>query len=255
MAGCISQHGVFQSTLPARGATQQGERPEIHAHFNPRSPHGERPRLSRASLFFFVDFNPRSPHGERRGGEMAITIKRLFQSTLPARGATRERPKTATKKEISIHAPRTGSDRGAPRMRRPAWNFNPRSPHGERQSYFDTVPHKATFQSTLPARGATLLGNTIWNHHLISIHAPRTGSDAAASRTAPAATDFNPRSPHGERRSRGRPLRAGAHGFQSTLPARGATIETLPRAEFVTDFNPRSPHGERLPQMPFHVAN
>ena len=34
---------------------------------------------------------------------------------------------------ISIHAPRTGSDRNRCRNHLPVNNFNPRSPHGERQ--------------------------------------------------------------------------------------------------------------------------
>ena len=36
----------------------------------------------------------------------------------------------------------------------------------------------------------------------ISIHAPRTGSDAEPPAAARAASNFNPRSPHGERRKR-----------------------------------------------------
>ena len=34
--------------------------------------------------------------------------------------------------------------------------------------------------------------------------------------------------------------------FQSTLPARGATISSLTRGRVENHFNPRSPHGERL---------
>ena len=57
--------------------------------------------------------------------------------------------------EISIHAPRTGSD--------------------ER----DTLKQQLAdaFQSTLPARGATWLRNPTKQERTISIHAPRTGSD------------------------------------------------------------------------------
>ena len=56
------------------------------------------------------------------------------------------------------------------------------------------------FLSTLPARGATYYRRLEWMHVLISIHAPREGSD----------------------------MTSGKHGrscieFLSTLPARGAT--------------------------------
>ena len=57
---------LFQSTLPARGATVALLR-GAHGgkHFNPRSPHGE--RLHRQTITTPpIHFNPRSPHGERR---------------------------------------------------------------------------------------------------------------------------------------------------------------------------------------------
>ena len=80
----------------------------------------------------------------------------LFQSTLPARGATGvtttqemlesisiHAPRTGSdtlegnstpSKIISIHAPRTGSDEDLQSGQSSADNFNPRSPHGERLS-------------------------------------------------------------------------------------------------------------------------
>ena len=124
-------------------------------NFNPRSPHGER-------LVDFIhlhaasgDFNPRSPHGERHTRRPQIINNGKFQSTLPARGATRQRVTPPNAKgnfnprsphgerlktiycstlslSISIHAPRTGSDcRRIPAPTRRRY-FNPRSPHGER---------------------------------------------------------------------------------------------------------------------------
>ena len=240
---------------------------------------------------------------------------------------------------ISIHAPRTGSD-GACRWRldSPA-HFNPRSPHGERPRFTTARCAPCSFQSTLPARGATYSRD---NHHclglisihaprtgsdrcravrkvgyLISIHAPRTGSDelgrhqqsiqrvyfnprsphgerpATDGRCTTIAKHFNPRSPHGERRivlwmlftlqkfqstlpARGataaKPIHDQMVVFQSTLPARGATCRskkillqrwifqsTLPargataggcnNPRLAHDFNPRSPHGERRFQI------
>ena len=125
--------------------------------FNPRSPYGERRLLERECSLLF-HFNPRSPYGER--------LSRLCASRVS--------------KHISIHAPLTGSDasasifdlcfdsfqstlplRGATcRGRRNytfPWNFNPRSPYGERLRLSYLTSKDLLFQSTLPLRGATEL--------------------------------------------------------------------------------------------------
>ena len=85
-------------------------------------------------------------------------------------------------------------------------NFNPRSPHGERPPEYGILPVSV----------------------YISIHAPRTGSDLRAGR---AGCD-------------------GQEAFQSTLPARGATIAIETLYVRHQNFNPRSPHGER-PTLPY----
>ena len=58
--------------------------------------------------------------------------------------------------DISIHAPRTGSDRRRRRKSSMRGDFNPRSPHGERHCEYLTKDLEMLFQSTLPARGATI---------------------------------------------------------------------------------------------------
>ena len=70
--------------------------------------------VSGRSAGLSADFNPRSPHGERHGAEAHRQRRGLFQSTLPARGATQRRPPYAK----NYH------------------DFNPRSPHGERRPIF-----------------------------------------------------------------------------------------------------------------------
>ena len=144
---------------------------------------------------------------------------------------------------ISIHAPRTGSDwRRATKSTRPRY-FNPRSPHGERRlsasrgvpapTFQSTLPARgatlsvassttgAKFQSTLPARGATYLNEKNAVAIVISIHAPRTGSDetfrSAGRSTAPFQSTLPARG--ATRRAH---ARNGGKQFQSTLPARGA---------------------------------
>ena len=102
----------FQSTLPVRGAT-----------FCPQ------PRPESLS-----DFNPRSPCGERRDKLTAIFAIDLFQSTLPVRGATILVQLLQGGKNISIHAPRAGSDLGCRCPCSAGCYFNPRSPCGERRT-------------------------------------------------------------------------------------------------------------------------
>src|SRR5699024_140408 len=160
--------------------------------------------------------------------------------------------------EISIHAPREGSDRFAVA----AWNMFPR------------------FLSTLPARGATLGLRFFFGHELISIHAPREGSDhdpdfrivqndisihapregsdnsqiCGPTRSSyfyprsprgerrrptsmkPTTSYFYPRSPRGERLCPNRLLWEHWESL-SKLPARGATSTTawkLKKAEFLS---------------------
>ena len=71
-----------------------GERPRCFARpprnpsdFNPRSPHGER-HLLLPPCPHPRHFNPRSPHGERLNIDFLVYMVVVFQSTLPARGAT-----------------------------------------------------------------------------------------------------------------------------------------------------------------------
>ena len=170
------------------------------SNFNPRSPHGER----HAQLFYafrIIYFNPRSPHGERQSSAAVDDGVTIFQSTLPARGATWKtvpikdrdlfqstlpaRGATAASREIDnwLRDFNPRSPHGERRIKvfttEAADNFNPRSPHGERPKFLKEMNVQHIFQSTLPARGAT------------------DGEDGGCC------------------------LR---EGFQSTLPARGATV-------------------------------
>ena len=190
-----------------------------------------------------------------------------FQSTLPARGATSCRlrisdgwrisihaPRTGSdgigdiihaRRKISIHAPRTGSDRPCGQMRgRRVRDFNPRSPHGERRATDAYRSAFWTFQSTLPARGATSFGGVQWSSTRfqstlpargatpssafsmpqsgISIHAPRTGSDLCALAVIVR-------------------LVISIHAPRTGSDRTRCSSPTTRRY-----FNPRSPHGERL---------
>ena len=146
--------------------------------------------------------------------------------------------------KISIHAPRTGSD-------------------------FDLYLRskgKAKFQSTLPARGATLPRRAPPFPPAFQSTLPARGATQMRGRIVRGISDFNPRSPHGERliarilcrarrkfqstlpaRGATKQPRATAQPvqFQSTLPARGATRQGRHDTTSSRHFNPRSPHGER----------
>ena len=170
-------------------------------------------------------FNPRSPHGERPPFDPPDDGRTRFQSTLPARGASKGSKSRRASCPISIHAPRTGSDGAevcpapaadisihAPRTgsdsRRtdPAEDPNQISIHAPRtgsdtrreaiqlcrDEFQSTLPARGAtgicpeqedtmkqFQSTLPARGATAECPEDFAALPISIHAPRTGSDSA----------------------------------------------------------------------------
>ena len=201
---CVLNHGKFQSTLPARGATHRRHPLLLLAgDFNPRSPHGERPiPLVTPSFLSKISIHaPRTGSDIRKNRNGATGV--VFQSTLPARGATwMQTLKKSSRHDfnprsphgerlviprshgcgscISIHAPRTGSDH-PPRPEEPGGvKISIHAPRtGSDRVGKAYVMNATLFQSTLPARGAT-----IWWSELrkgkgnISIHAPRTGSDS-----------------------------------------------------------------------------
>ena len=167
-------------------------------------------------------FNPRSPCGERLFTDSQGCGFFLFQSTLPVWGATTQ--VTVAQGDMA--------------------NFNPRSPCGERQQITAAIPGDMGFQSTLPVWGATSDGRTVWEKPLISIHAPRVGSDTNCANNRGYKTYFNPRSPCGERLLLALAQRL-KYRFQSTLPVWGATLTPPRKTSTLWDFNPRSPCGER----------
>ena len=103
---------------------------------------------------------------------------------------------------ISIHAPREGCD----------GRTETETAH-ERQG---------AFQSTHPARGATISSTVLFCHRGISIHAPREGCDLNFQFVKSTHSNFNPRTPRGVRRL------------------------SVPTKQQRQDFNPRTPRGVRL---------
>lgn len=77
--------------------------------------------------------------------------------------------------------------------------FNRRSPRGKRLAQQQCCCETNRFQSTLPVGGATSRRTRIILLTVISIHAPRGGSDQAWQKFSRCSSHFNPRSPRGER--------------------------------------------------------
>ena len=86
-------------------------------------------------------------------------------------------------------------------------------------------------------------------HKIISIHAPRVGSDVSPAVKRARITYFNPRSPCGERRPRGIVSPPHPPYFNPRSPC-GERLFTPWTVASSTDFNPRSPCGERLSPVP-----
>ena len=84
-------------------------------------------------------FNPRSPHGERHGWTIKLTTTLLISIHAPRTGSDGGLDCFHLLLGISIHAPRTGSDSSGDYRVRNGRNFNPRSPHGERQTLKSVV--------------------------------------------------------------------------------------------------------------------
>ena len=264
-------------------------------NFNPRTPRGVR-RPEPQRLKPMSDFNPRTPRGVRpptKGimlGGFFISIhapregcdsrcpqpelpKTQFQSTHPARGATR----ISTHCCVTCTFQSTHPARGATRCSRGCLdtrsNFNPRTPRGVRPlfvSAFDQYDYDFNPRTPRGVRPHHIID--LYLCAFISIHAPREGCDAFLPRSGRPADHFNPRTPRGVRREvldngvvvhgnsnprtpRGvRPRRKGLHWitdrFQSTHPARGATAGSWPTTSPNANFNPRTPRGVRRHRRP-----
>ncbi len=169
---------LFQSTLPLRGATGAVNVALPVAGISIHAPlAGSDSPVTPAAAYMVISihaplagsdhqrrragteihhFNPRSPCGERRMKNSDCVSFRVFQSTLPLRGAT-----------ILITAARFTST-----------DFNPRSPCGERPVPAFRVVHMGNISIHAPLAGSDLTSLFPTKFlHFISIHAPLAGSD------------------------------------------------------------------------------
>ncbi len=162
---------------PRVGSDYQGDGScSAGSSFNPRSPCGE--RHYKATEEQPADsFQSTLPVWGATQGTLKVMAVEMFQSTLPVWGATGEArgrcsggdvsihaPRVGSdlatltsfpRSYVSIHAPRVGSDERYPDSKRGQSGFNPRSPCGERPTRPSSLPVVSWFQSTLPVWGAT----------------------------------------------------------------------------------------------------
>ena len=129
-----SRVSPFQSTLPVGGATTVRESTPNNRRISIHAPRGGSDTQTALLAAVAADFNPRSPWGERLPRAHICGKTPQFQSTLPVGGATIGGNISAARLQISIHAPRGGSDTGRPAAAGQPGDFNPRSPWGERLS-------------------------------------------------------------------------------------------------------------------------
>ena len=101
------------------------------------------------------------------------------------------------------------------------------------------------FQSTPPARGATLSRENCYPHTSISIHAPREGGDSPQLPVPQSRTYFNPRPPRGGRRWAWFFLLSCIYDF-NPRPPRGGRPRFQEYGQTRCNFNPRPPRGGRL---------
>ena len=148
-----------------------------------------------------------SIHAPRAGGDMVedktADQPRVFQSTPPVRGATRDFDILEIGKAISIHAPRAGGDSIVSSFIGLNYIFQSTPP--VRGATEEPVPYGAVSIISIhaPRAGGDLYGRQNSFLLSISIHAPRAGGDASTIVISVPSSDFNPRPPCGWRRDRG----------------------------------------------------
>ena len=124
-----------------------------------------------------------------------------YASALPVQGATPRPIPLTTAHRVSIHAPLCEERQAEAEAAIKAYLFQSTLPVRGATAHDSVAPRTQQFQSTLPVRGATVPLAVGTGVSAISIHAPRVGSDPPRPPAAPVRSDFNPRSPCGERPS------------------------------------------------------
>ena len=144
------QAALFLSTLSLRRATSTSAKRWMPTEFlstlSLRRATAEIAKTSNADTNFY----PRSPCGERPVQIVIIVMHALFLSTLSLRRATPSKTRRLTNLMISIHALLAESDYCWPYLSSLTRNFYPRSPCGERPSWFAWLASYVNFYPRSP---------------------------------------------------------------------------------------------------------
>ena len=215
-------YGLFQSTLPSRGATiYKMRKVYISSNFNPRSPRGERRKIL-TLMKSISEFQPALPSRGATYCYQLLLRKHQISTRAPLAGSDRRGAENNAGEVISTRAPLAGSD-DISKLSGALDIISTRAPLAGSDSE-GVISKKTivTFQPALPSRGATEIQSAFYSSHPISTRAPLAGSDftkldrwfrSVISTHAPLAgsdpTVIDICSP--------------GSTFQPTLPSRGAT--------------------------------
>ena len=243
----IDGHSWISIHAPREGGDSgQHLRRTVRRDFNPRPPRGGR-RWCRGSGVpaGYRYFNPRPPRGGRRPTTKAPDVSIYISIHAPREGGDETQ---CDVRRIPAHfnpRPPRGGRRRQRTQRQPVYHFNPRPPRGGRRSNHQRPDDRGHFNPRPPRGGRLHFGYVLdveqnfnprpprggrrgipvchTGLQVISIHAPREGGDRCRRRGS------------GWRHRR----------FQSTPPARGATVRPGTVHVRDNDFNPRPPRGGR----------
>ena len=128
-------------------------------------------------------FYPRSPRGERPICPTCKRRSKTFLSTLPARGATASGGKLRATFTVFLSTlPARGATRPDLPGQRQHNDFYPRSPRGERRYFVLSLHGKTIISIHAPREGSDIQLRIVAHERHISIHAPREGSDGIPTR-------------------------------------------------------------------------
>ena len=145
---------VFQSTRPARGATDGdgvvGERMKISIH----APCEGRDQTAYDIAVKRWNFNPRAPRGVRQRGGGKGCLQAYFNPRAPRGVRQRSTGYQTPAGHFNPRAPRGARQSGSGAAPY-GYHFNPRALRGTRRCSSSSAVRPSAFQSPRPARGAT----------------------------------------------------------------------------------------------------